>query len=408
MSCINGGHKTPSYRQSSIHQQTQYQLMTEFSTHLKCDYFPLCSGCEIHGDVSSPPIWNEIKEFFNHVAPSTPISLVAGEVTHWRSRGKLAVRGTASKPEIGLFKHGSHQVVPIPTCPLHHPSINRVCATVKQTLIDLKIDPYLEESGTGIVRYLQFVVEEKTGRVQLTLVVNKNDPRLEHCVKRLYTEGELHSIWLNFQTEKTNKIFGEKWELCDGEPYLWERLGEVECAFHPACFGQANKDPFVKALNRIREWTKPNQRILEFYAGVGVIGLNLVNQSGAVTCTEINPFASECFHLSRLKLKPELQRKISMKISSTEKTLNLVSENDVIIVDPPRKGLDPAVLNALCSAQNTSQIIYLSCGPVSFQRDCEKLLQHGWKVSNAEAYLFFPGTNHVEILCSFYKSRRLL
>jgi 23S rRNA (uracil1939-C5)-methyltransferase len=376
--------------------------MTRFSTILQCDYFPLCSGCEIHGDVSSPQVWTEVKNFFEKIG--VPISLIVGQATHWRSRAKLAVRGTAHHPEIGLFKHGSHQVVSIPTCPLHHPSINRVCAHVKQSLIDLNIEPYQEERGAGVVRYLQFVVEDKTGQVQLTLVVNKSDPQLERCVKRLYAQGGIHSIWLNFQTEKTNTIFGEKWELCAGEPYLWEHIGNQVCAFHPACFGQANKDLFMQALNRIREWVKPHQSIVEFYAGVGVIGLNLAPQSKEIACVEINPYASECFHLSRFKLAHEAQRKISMKISSTEQALPLIAGRDVIIADPPRKGLDPELLNALCRAPQARQFVYLSCGPNSFQRDSEKLLQHGWKVDNAEAYLFFPGANHVEILCSFKRS----
>lgn len=378
--------------------------MTKFSTILECDYFPLCSGCEIHGDVSDPQVWTEVKDFFYNSAPKVPVSLVIGEVTQWRGRAKLAVRGASRQPEIGLFKHGSHQVVSIPTCPLHHPSINRISAQVEQALIDLNIEPYHEEWGTGVVRYLQFVVEDKTDQVQLTLVVNKNDPELDRCVKRLYMQGGIHSIWLNFQTSKINTIFGEKWELCAGEPYLWESLDEVLCAFHPACFGQANKSLFVQVLKRIRQWIKPNQRIVEFYAGIGVIGLNLAAQSKEVACIEINPYASECFHLSRFNLAHEIQRKISMKISPTEQALHLISENDVVIVDPPRKGLDAVVLDSLCRAKNVSQIIYLSCGPLSFQRDCEKLLAHGWKVDNAEAYLFFPGSNHVEILCSLIKS----
>ena len=378
--------------------------MTMFSTILECDYFPLCSGCEIHGDVSSPPVWGVVKNFFNVAAPNVAIQLIVGQATQWRNRAKLAVRGTSKHPEIGLFKQGSHQVISIPTCPLHHPSINRICAKVRQALIDLQIEPYQEERGAGVVRYLQFVVEEKTGRVQLTLVVNLNDPQLERCVKLLYTQEELHSIWLNFQAERTNTIFSDQWQLCEGEPFLWEAFGGVECAYHPACFGQANKPLFIQALQRIREWAEPNQRILEFYAGVGVIGLNLVNQSKKVTCVEINPFASECFHLSRLKLAPEIQSKISMKISSTKEALPMIAGTDIVIVDPPRKGLDRQVLDTLCQTKELSQILYLSCGPISFQRDCEKLLAQGWKVDNAEAYLFFPGSNHVEILCSLKRS----
>jgi 23S rRNA (uracil1939-C5)-methyltransferase len=377
--------------------------MTEFSTILECDFFPLCSGCEFHGDVSSPPVWQNLKNFFSGAANISNIPLKINKITGWRHRAKLAVRGKVGFPEIGLFKHGSHQVVSIPTCPLHHPSINKVCAKVRKVMIDHKIEAYNEDNNSGLLRYLQCVVDGKSDRVQLTLVVNRKskDAGLEKYVKQLYKECELHSLWLNFQSEKTNKIFGNEWLLCEGEPYLWEALGQRVCAFHPACFGQAHRTLFVQVLQQIHNWVKPHQRVLELYAGVGVIGLNLVEKSKEVICVEINSFAAECFHLSRLKLPIEFQRKISMQISSSEKALSMIAGKDVVIVDPPRKGVEPEVLEALCAAERASQLIYLSCGPLSFQRDCEKLLAHGWRIEKAEGYLFFPGSDHVEILCNF-------
>ena len=140
---------------------------------LKCEYFPLCSGCERQGDVSSPPVWQELKNFFNQVAPDLSVDLIVKEITGWRCRSKLAVRGNSREPQIGLFKKGSHDVVSIPTCPLHHPSINAISAKVRKIMIERKIEPYDEERGGGLLRYLQFVVERKTRRVQLALVVNR-------------------------------------------------------------------------------------------------------------------------------------------------------------------------------------------------------------------------------------------
>lgn len=335
-----------------------------------------------------------------------PISLIVGEITGWRMRSKLAVRGAHNNPQIGLFKFRSHDVVSIPTCPLHHFSINSSYSKIKDAMIEYKIEPYNEEKGTGILRYLQFAVDRKTQNIQLTLVLNQkvNNSLIESFVKQLYRRGGFHSIWINFQSEQVNRIFGDGWAHLEGETYLWDRLGTVDCAFHPACFAQANLDLFEVVLTRIKQWALPHVPVLELYSGIGVIGLNLVSASNQVTCVEINPFASECFDLSRKKLNPETRNNISMKISSSEDAIHLISENKVIVVDPPRKGLDEKVLDALCQADQGSQLIYLSCGPRSFQKDAEKLLTHGWKIENAEAFLFFPGTDHVEILCSFKKN----
>jgi len=288
---------------------------------------------------------------------------------------------------------------------LNHPSINTICAKVKEALIERKIEPYNEETGRGILRYLQFVVERKSRRIQLALIVNRQaqDSLLDGFVKGIYGKGGIHSIWLNFQPDQTNRIFGDGWALCDGETYLWERLKDIECAFHPGVFGQANLNLFEKAIARIQEWVAPGKKILELYAGVGVIGLNLAAAAKQVLCVEINPLSSECFHMSCLKLAVDVKNKIHFQISSAEAAACLIADNEVIVVDPTRKGLDKGVLEALYGAQRGSQLIYLSCGPLSFQQDAEKLLSHGWKIEKAEAYLFFPGTDHVEVLCNFKK-----
>jgi 23S rRNA (uracil1939-C5)-methyltransferase len=379
--------------------------MIELSTELKCEYFPLCSGCEIQGKVSAPSVWQELKEFFRVTLNEHSVPLVVKEITGWRGRSKLAVRGTEIRPKIGLFKRGSHDVVSIPNCPLHHPSINLVCEQIRSALVQRKIEPYNELTGRGMLRYLQLVVNRQTNKVQLTLVINHSavNPVLLSFVKQLYNLRMLESVWINFQTERTNLIFGEKWLLSMGEPYLWEQLDQVQCAFHPACFGQAHLSIYEEVLKRIRQWVGLKQRVLELYAGVGTIGLNLVAQSKEVLCTEINPYAADCFEQSRLRLSSDLQKKIGLQILSSELSVGLLAKKDVIIVDPPRKGLEPKVLEALCQAQDACQLIYLSCGPQSFQRDAQQLIKHGWKIEKAAGYLFFPGCNHVEVLCSFKK-----
>ncbi|MBS0620333.1 MAG: class I SAM-dependent RNA methyltransferase [Verrucomicrobia bacterium] len=374
------------------------QLSTEFSTHLSCSYFPTCSGCEIQGKLTPPPVWEELLHFFSRAAPHLTPTFSMREVTRWRTRSKLAVRGTLARPEIGLFKKDSHEVIPIPQCPLHHAAIERAYALVQKC----GLEPYQEKSGRGTLRYVQFAVERKSRRVQLTLVLNRPaaDPRTLSLVKQLYMEGGFHSIYLNFQPEKTNRIFGEKWLLCEGKPYIEETLGVATCYFHPACFAQSHLSLFEEVLSDIRRWVPQGKRILELYAGVGAIGLNLASQSKEVHCVEIHPHAAECFALSRLKLAAADQQKITHQTATAEAVREF---KEVVVVDPPRKGIDPTLLEAL-SDSSVEQLLYLSCGPLSMQRDGEFLLKKGWKLVGAKGYLFFPGTNHVETLTNWKRS----
>ncbi|MBX3718310.1 MAG: class I SAM-dependent RNA methyltransferase [Parachlamydiales bacterium] len=379
--------------------------MTEFSTipsdQIRCNYFPICSGCEIHDGVTSPQIYNDVKSFFQSMDPSLLVPLYHQEIIGWRTRSKLAVRGREIEPEIGLFKKGTHEVVSIPDCPLHHPAINKAYEAVRQKIIEMKLPPYREDQLTGILRYLQFVVERKSRRVQLSLSVNRQgkDPVIDRFVKQLYKEGMFLGIWVNYLPGSTNRIFGDKWELIAGEPYLVENLCGLTFSLHPACFAQAHLSLFEKILKSVQQSIQKDSSVVEFYAGIGVIGLSVVHLCKKVICSEINPYSEECFHLSRLQLAPDLQKKVSFILGSVEKKLDLVDQGDVLIVDPPRKGLDPCLLDKILSSSHLKQLIYVSCGFYSFKRDCEKLLEKGWKVEKAEAYLLFPGTNHVETLC---------
>ncbi len=380
--------------------------MTEFSTIpsncIRCSYFPLCSGCEIQDKVTIPPIYEDVKTFFESMIH---VPLIHQEIIGWRMRSKLAVRGTYLNPEIGLFKKGTHEVIPILDCPLHHAAINKAYRAVREQMIAMKLEPYNEEKLTGVLRYVQFVVERKSRRVQLALIVNRRgkDPVIDRFVKQLYKEGMFLGIWINYQSESTNRIFGDQWELIAGEPYLWENLQGLSFAFHPACFAQAHLNLFERMLQSIQQSVIPQSRIVEFYSGIGVIGLSVASQSQKVICSEINPYAEECFHLARLQMKPDIQKRVSFILGGADKLTHLVDEGDVLIVDPPRKGLDPHLLEKILAAPHLKQIVYVSCGFQSFKRDCEKLLEKGWKVEKAEAYLLFPGTNHVEMLCILKK-----
>ena len=378
--------------------------MTGFSTipsdQIRCNYFPECPGCEIHDGVTSPSLFEDVKSFFQ-----SNVTLHSAEIIGWRTRSKLAVRGLVADPKIGLFKRGTHEVVSIPDCPLHHPAINKAYQAIREKIIELKLPLYREDPPSGILRYLQFVVERKSRRVQLTLTVNRQgkDPLIDRFVKQLYKEGMFLGIWVNYQPESTNVIFGEKWELIAGEPYLLETLNGFSFYLHPACFAQAHLSLFEQILKSIQTLISPQKRVVELYAGIGILGFNVAHLSQHVVCSEINPHAEECFHLSRLQMKPEIQKRISFVPGSAEKNLQLLDQAEVLIVDPPRKGLDPSVLKKIQSVPHLEQVIYLSCGFESFKRDCTQLLECGWKVKKAEAYLLFPGTNHVETLCSLVR-----
>ena len=136
------------------------------SLDILCSHFSHCSGCALNTDVTSLNLFKEAKEFFaKRGIPD--LQLHAGSTCSWRCRAKLPIRGTKEEPLIGLFQEGSHQVVEIPNCKVHHPLINQAVHLLKQWIITHQIVPYEEKTGKGILRYVQFAVDRENKKIQL-------------------------------------------------------------------------------------------------------------------------------------------------------------------------------------------------------------------------------------------------
>ncbi len=188
-----------------------------------------------------------------------------------------------------------------------------------------------------------------------------------------------------------------------GEEYLWEKFREIDVCYGPASFGQANLPLFEQMLVRIRELLPQRSCVAEFYAGVGAIGLFVASHCDWVRCSEMNPFAEKYFQKAVTKMAPHLASRLSFLSDSTRKSLHLLEKATTIIVDPPRKGLDADLFEALKHHSTIRQLLYISCGWKALQEDCQKLYQSGWQVQSVDGYLFFPGSSHIELLIHFQK-----
>lgn len=382
--------------------------MLNSDMNINCLHFDLCSGCAINEHVNNIDAYVEARQFFASHGFSE-LKLQVGAECHWRCRAKLAVRGTVNDPKIGLFSEGTHQVVDIPFCKVHHSSINKAVAAVRQWIVQCSILPYDERSGKGCLRYIQAVVERSTWRVQLTFVVNFDSidrSSVEEFNKKILILLEMypdlwHSIWINSNTRRDNVIFGNEWHLLHGDMWLWETLKGAQVCFHPGSFAQANLEMFERLVDCVSSWIPSGASLLEYYAGVGTIGLMLAPECIKVQCVESVPLAKNCFEESLKKMAPELSQRLNYISAVAEKSLYLLDNKaNVVVVDPPRKGLTVPMRQALCKAA-LHHLIYISCGWESFQRDALELLAAGWHIENAEAFLFFPGSNHIELAVHF-------
>lgn len=434
-------------------------------------------------DPKRAPTIQAAKRFFQNIFQqnenqSYQFPIVVGPIQGWRTVARLAVREQQGKLQIGLFVPGSHQLLPVPQCPAHHPGINATVQAIQTVCQQLSIQAFDETSGKGHLRYVAVSIERSTGKQQVVLVWKEDDGdktkanALDQLIQRLMASSHpndkkgstlnLHSLWVHYNNawKHANSIFDRqgRWEQRHGEDSggIREVLlsadidpsspVHVPLYFPPQVFRQANLDGFSKIVVKIREWlverlakaaardpnitckTK-NHRLgqcLELYGGVGTISLNLVDLFDGLESSDENPHNKACFESSvseiRVRDKPLREsrrgRILYHSKSATEMVLGangqqLIENADVIIVDPPRKGLEREVIEALTASVDQSKgappigkaLIYVSCGFDAFRRDYQGLTESGvWTLDHAEGHILFPGSDAIETL-AFFKTR---
>lgn len=474
---------------------------------IACPHFEKCSGCSVPGRVDQVDIVESARRFFSstlvqskRTAPRRggpddadyPV-VVPSPLARWRTQAKLAVAPKSSTWArdgfvLGLYGRGTHNVLPIPDCMVHHPSINRAVALLEEASANVAT-PVATAADAGL-RYVQLQVERITGRVCLTLVwkaasLKETHPHLTRLTKeaqRLDPEF-WHSIWCNCNDGPGNSIFSrnvKRWHHLSGPEFVREPMAVGEHGwlyFSPLNFRQANLDGFDVLARDVAGEVPGGSRVCELYAGVGLLGLTaLVYHADSkplewVRCSDENPSNPDSFQravrslparvtdrdtqntrtkeddvnemtlaelsamiessgVDHLKTRHKAQ-KTSYMVASAEKALQAGQAlgANVLIVDPPRKGLEPEVLSELCKPRVRNQpfvesssalqlmipeekinwvndvdiLIYVSCGFDALARDTEELLTSnaGWMLYSASGYVLFPGSNHIETLCVF-------
>lgn len=333
-----------------------------------------------------------------------PVQVVSGQTSGFRHRARLAIRGRLGTPKLGLFELDTHRVVHIPNCSVHHPLINQVANAVRGALVDAKVTAFSDAAHLGLARYLQVVVERSSQTAQVVIVANSATPEpLAECAGliRERLAKDLHSLWFNANLERGNTILGPDFHSWCGPESVVERFGGAEVHYPPGAFGQSNLEIAQLIIEHVRELVPAGSRVAEFYAGVGAIGLSVLQHVGAITMNELSPSSLHGLELGLAQLKPAERAKISVLPGEAAANQLAVSDFQIVIVDPPRKGLGSELTDYM-STQPPERLIYVSCGLESLLRDAAQLTSSGrLRLVSLKAFNLMPFTEHVESVACF-------
>jgi tRNA/tmRNA/rRNA uracil-C5-methylase (TrmA/RlmC/RlmD family) len=337
--------------------------------------------------------------------PEVPV--VSGQTSGFRLRARLAIRGRLGSPKLGLFELGTHRVVHIPNCSVQHPLINRVAAVVRRALVEARVTCYSDGAHLGLARYLQVVVERSSQMAQVVIVGNSVTPEpLAACLDLIRERlgSALHSLWFNANRERSNTILGPDFVNWCGPESVVEHFGGAAVHYPPGAFGQNNLDMAQNIIEHLRAEIPKGARVTEFYAGVGAIGLSLLARAGEIRMNEAGAHSLRGLELGIAQLDAANRAKISVVPGPAGAACLAASGSEVVIADPPRKGLDPELAEYL-GDRPPERFLYVSCGLESFINDTAQLTSRGrLRLRALNAFNLLPFTEHVETVGRFERA----
>jgi 23S rRNA (uracil1939-C5)-methyltransferase len=372
-----------------------------------CPHRPPCPGCPRFGERGIAPVSRSALDELARIHRLPEVPVISGQTAGFRLRARLAIRGRLGSPKIGLFELGSHRVVHIPTCSVQHPLINRVVAVVRRALVDARVTSYSERAHLGLARYLQVVVERSSQTAQVVIVANSATLQpLASCFDLIRERlgSDLHSLWFNAHCERSNTILGTDFQHWCGPASVVERFGGAAVHYPPGAFGQNNLEIAQGIIEHVRAQIPDGARIAEFYAGVGAIGLSVLARACEIRMNEVSPHSLQGLELGLAGLDSENRAKISLFPGAAGAARPAAFGAQVVIADPPRRGLDPELTEYL-SEQPPERFLYVSCALDSLLRDAAQLTSRGTlRLGALTAFNLLPFTEHVETVARFERA----
>ena len=326
----------------------------------------------------------------------------------YRARVKLVVRKNRGQVAVGLYAPHSHRVIDISACPVHPQPVNQVVFYLKKKILELGIVPYDERDDSGDLRYLDFRYSVSRRELSVTLVTRHNSfPQGQLIARALLDRFRfITGVIQNTNEERGNVIWGKNFRTLGGRDTIMERVGDLKLVFPPAVFSQANPYTARKVYEHVSALAglQGSETVLDLYCGVGPMALLLAEQARQVWAIDgSEPAITAAKQNARRNGRGNcrfIAGEVGAQASQLQQSLSNV---DLAVLNPPRKGIQPAALAALLKF-NASKLIYVSCEPRSLARDFDALITAGYRVARIQPFDMFPQTEEVESVALLTKS----
>ena len=375
-----------------------------------CPVYVRCGGCASQHMAYEQTLHYkrvQVEDCLKHIGGlevTVPPVLGMADPWHYRNKNALPVGTEAGKVRIGFYAPRSHDIIDIASCPVAMPGLNGVLKAVRGWMEENRIPPYQEESHTGLVRHIM-ARAARNGDVMAVIVINGQAlPGEKELLDALKKEvPSLKSLCISVHTARSNVILGESYRVLWGQERLEDTLCGLKFLLSPLSFFQINPEQTEVLYHTALEFAglTGTETVADVYCGAGTISLLLAETAKRVIGLETVEAAVR--DARENAARNGIQNAEFLTGQAEELLPKLVEDGlrpDVVVLDPPRKGIEPAVVEAIAKAR-PRRVVYVSCNPATQARDAALFAKEGYQITRCQPVDMFCWTHGVENVLAF-------
>lgn len=380
---------------------------SQYRVDAPCPIYKECGGCQLqHLSYEGQMVAKEkqVREVLTRIGKLENVKVhpVLGMEEPWRYRNKAQVPIGEQEGGLigGFYQQRTHQIIDMQSCLIQQEKNDDVVQIVKEICNRYGVRAYDEAKHKGSLRHIMVRYGLVTKEVMVVLVSRTSDlPNKNKIVTEIVEKiAGLKSVILNVNAKKTNVIMGDESEVLWGEEVIYDYIGEIKFAISSRSFYQVNPDQTKVLYSKALEYAdlRGEETVIDAYCGIGTISLFLAQKALKVYGVEIVPEAIE-----DAKRNAELNGIVNAEFAVGEAETVIPRwyeagvKADVLVVDPPRKGCDEALLRTIIEMK-PKKVVYVSCNPATLARDLRILEDGGYKTVEVQPVDMFPQTMHCE------------
>lgn len=369
----------------------------------RCRAFGECGGCQmLHLPYQEQLTFKE-KETAKLLKPYVRLEGIIGMEQPERYRNKVNAAFThdrQGKPLSGVYKEGTHYIIPIEECVLENEKADAIIASIRSLLPSFKIKTFDEDTGYGLLRHVMVRVAHATRQIMVVLVLGSPIlPSKNNFVKALLKlHPDITTIVINVNEKKTSMVLGDNGQVIYGKGYIEDVLCGIHFKISPKSFYQVNSVQTEKLYHKAMEYAGLTGRetVLDTYCGIGTIGLIAAGKARNVIGVELNGDAVKDAVANARRNK--IKNVDFYQMDAGEFMVQMAEQGervDTVFMDPPRTGSDEVFLDALVKLA-PDKVVYISCSPETLARDLEYMTKRGYRAARGICVDMFPFCGHVE------------